>query len=83
MEEVKKIDTSVNTTLVKVALTEIRFFDSASNTVITQKVLGKLSISECRKFVENLCKDDIYISKENIVEQFPVDTVALYSLKIN
>ena len=83
MEEVKKIDTSVNTTLVKVALTEIRFFDSASNTVITQKVLGKLSIGECRKFVETLCKDDIYISKENIVEQFPVDTVALYSLKIN
>lgn len=72
---------SENTTLVKVLITEVKYFDEENNSVETVRLTGRYSIPECRDYVKTLFQDNIYISKENLSEQFPVSTVELYQLK--
>ncbi len=80
-QEVQEIELEVNTTLVKVSLTDVKFFDETLNKVQVVRLMGKVSIPQCREYVKGLHDSNIYITKENVIEQFPVDTIALYSLK--
>lgn len=80
-QEIQKIDLDVNTTLVKVSLTDVKFFDETLNKVQVVRLMGKVSIPQCREYVKGLHESNIYITKENVTEQFPVDTIALYALK--
>ena len=80
-QEIQEIALDVNTTLVKVALTDVKFFDEILNKVQVVRLMGKVSIPQCREYVKGLHDSNIYITKENVVEQFPVNTIELYSLK--
>ena len=80
-QEIHEIELDVNTTLVKVSLTDVKFFDEILNKVVVVRLMGKVSIPQCREYVKGLHGSNIYITKENVNEQFPVDTIALYALK--
>ena len=81
IQEVQKIDLENNTTLVKVPLTDVKFFDEVLNKVQVVRLMGKVSIPQCREYVKGLYESNIYITKENVTEQFPVNTINLYALK--
>lgn len=68
-------------TKVKVTKTTIKFFNSAANAVEEQVVIGKLTVVQCKKFVADIAKENIFISKETKHEEFTVDSIALYQLK--
>lgn len=80
-QEIQKIDLEVNTTLVKVSLTDVRFFDDKLNRVEVVRLIGRVSVPQCREYVKGLNESNIYINKETITEQFPVNTIELYQLK--
>lgn len=80
-QEVQKIDLEVNTTLVKVSLTDVKFFDEKLNRVEVVRLMGRVSVPQCREYVKGLHDSNIYITKETITEQFPVNTIELYQLK--
>ena len=71
----------VNTTLVKVSLTDVKFFDESLNRVEVVRLMGRVSIPQCREYVKGLHESNIYITKETVTEEFPVNTIELYSLK--
>lgn len=68
-------------TLVKVAVTTIKYFDKEKNQVIDIKLVGRYNIAECRKIVSHWNEKNLYIDKTNDNEQFYVDSIALYQLK--
>lgn len=80
-QEIQKIDLENNTTLVKVPLTDVKYFDEILNKVQVVRLMGKVSIPQCREYVKGLHDSNIYITKENVTEQFPVNTIELYALK--
>ena len=80
-QEIKEIELDVNTTLVKVSLTDVKFFDEKLNRVEIVRLMGRVSIPQCREYVKGLHESNIYINKETITEQFPVNTIELYQLK--
>ena len=67
-------------TKVKVAFTNIRYLDNAISELKTDRIIGKLSITQCKDYL-NLNPDFIYIDKTHDTESFSVDTIALYQLK--
>ncbi len=77
----ESVETDSPRTKVKVAMTVVKFFNHASNTVEETTVTGRLTVVDCKKFVHNIAKENIFISKENQHEEFTVDSVALYQLK--
>lgn len=79
--ENQKIELEENTTLVKVSLTDVKFFDEQLNRVEIVRLMGRVSIPQCREYVKGLHESNIYITKETITEQFPVNTIELYQLK--
>lgn len=80
-QEIQEIELDVNTTLVKVSLTDVKFFDEKLNRVETVRLMGRVSIPQCREYVKGLHESNIYITKETVTEQFPVNTIELYQLK--
>ena len=80
-QEIQKIDLENNTTLVKVPLTDVKYFDEILNKVQVVRLMGKVSIPQCREYVKGLHDSNICITKENATEQFPVNTIELYALK--
>lgn len=80
-QEIREIELEVNTTLVKVSLTDVKFFDEKLNRVEIARLMGRVSIPQCREYVKGLHESNIYINKETITEQFPVNTIELYQLK--
>ena len=80
-QEIHKIELENNTTLVKVPLTDVKFFDEILNKVQVVRLMGKVSIPQCREYVKGLHDSNIYITKESVTEQFPVSTIDLYALK--
>ena len=72
---------SAPTTKVKVHITTIKFFDPKINSVNTHKVLGKMTVINCKKLTKQLNKDNIFIEKNTTLDQFSVDTKTLYDLK--
>ena len=69
------------TTKVKVVFTNIKYFNEDSNTVGELKIIGKKTMIEAKKLVKDLEGKNVLISKDNIKEEFSVNTVALYALK--
>lgn len=80
-EKTTVVDLPVGSTLVKVQQTDVKFFNEETDAVEVARLTGKVSISECRKYVKDLFEGNIYITKENVAIQFPVDTVSLLQLK--
>lgn len=83
MSEVKEVPQTQeqDTTLVKIRFTEIKYFNEELEKVETVKVLGKLTIVESRKYITEINKNNILVSKLNTYEEIKVNTVALYQLK--
>ena len=67
-------------TKVKVSFTNIRYLDNSNNELKSERLIGRLSISQCKDYL-NLNPDFIYIDKTHDTESFSVDTIALYQLK--
>lgn len=71
-----------DTTKVKVRFTKVKYFNEDANEVKDVTIIGKLSMPECKKYLkENVEGKNVLISKENVNEEFHVNTVALYALK--
>ena len=67
-------------TEVTVRQTTIKYFNENSNEVNEISVVGKLNISECKKYVsEN--ELGLFITKTDNKETFEVDTVQLLQLR--
>lgn len=69
------------TTKVKVSFTNIKYFNEESETVSETKIIGKQTMIQAKKLVKELEGKNILISKDNVKEEFHVNTVALYALK--
>lgn len=69
------------TTTVKVAVTNVKYFSNAENTLQEIELLGRWRVVECRAYIRNLDKLNIYITKETTTDSFEVNTVELYQLK--
>ena len=67
-------------TNVKVSFTNIRYLDNSTNELKTERLIGKLSLSQCKDYLKSN-PDSIYIDKTHDIESFSVDTNALYQLK--
>ena len=67
-------------TNVKVTFTNIRFLDNSNNELKTDRIIGRLSINQCKDYIKSN-PDFIYIDKTHDTESFSVDTIALYQLK--
>jgi|LSQX01.1.fsa_nt_gb hypothetical protein len=67
-------------TKVKVAFTNIRYLDNTSNELKTERLIGKLSITQCKDYLKDN-PDFIFIDKTHDTESFSVDTIALFQLK--
>lgn len=80
-QEIQEINLEANTTLVKVSLTDVKFFDEKLNRVEVVRLMGRVSVPQCREYVKGLRESNIYINRETITEQFPVNTIELYQLK--
>lgn len=69
------------TTKVKVSFTNIKYFNEESETVSETKIIGKQTMIQAKKLVKGLEGKNVLISKDNVKEEFHVNTVALYALK--
>lgn len=69
------------TTKVKVSFTNIKYFNEESETVSETKIIGKQTMIQAKKLVKELEGKNVLISKDNVKEEFHVNTVALYALK--
>lgn len=69
------------TTKVKVTFTNIKYFNEEKETVSEMKIIGKLTMIAAKKMVKELEGKNVLISKDNVKEEFYVNTVALYALK--
>lgn len=67
-------------TKVKVYFTNIRYLDNANNVLKNERLIGRLSIAQCKDYLKSN-PDFIYIDKNHDTESFSVDTIALYQLK--
>ena len=67
-------------TNVKVTFTNIRFLDNSNNELKTERIIGRLTITQCKDYIK-YNPDFIYIDKNHETESFSVDTIALYQLK--
>lgn len=67
-------------TKVKVSFTNIRFLDNSNNELKIDRLIGRLTISQCKEYL-TFNPDFIYIDKTHDTESFSVDTIALYQLK--
>ncbi len=74
-------DLPENTTLVKVQLTDVKYFDEIKNTVEVSRLIGRVTVAQAREYVKSLHESFIYITKETVADTFPVNTINLYSLK--
>lgn len=74
-------ENETDTTKVKVGFTNIKYFNEEKETVSEMKIIGKKTMVECKKLVKELEGKNVLISKDNVKEEFYVNTVALYSLK--
>lgn len=70
-------------TLVTIRQTKVKYVDNTTNEVTDIVLVGRLSVSECKDYVKNLGDSFTFILKENLTEQFKVDTIALTQLKEN
>ena len=77
----ESVESDAPRTKVRVAKTLVKFFNDEKNTVEEQIVIGRLTVVQCKKFVADISKENIFISKENQHEEFTVDSIALYQLK--
>lgn len=77
VEQEKETDT----TKVKVTFTNIKYFNEEKETVSEMKIIGKLTMIAAKKMVKELEGKNVLISKDNVKEEFYVNTVALYALK--
>lgn len=68
-------------TKVKVFHTEVKFFNQESNSVIVEKLVGKITAGDLKTYVKELNKENVFISRELLTEEFNVNTAALYELK--
>lgn len=69
------------TTKVKVSFTNIKYFNEESETVSETKIIGKQTMIQAKKLVKEFEGKNVLISKDNVKEEFHVNTVALYALK--
>ena len=67
-------------TTVKVSFTNIRYLDNTNNELKNERLIGRLSISQCKDYLKTN-PDFIYIDKTHDTESFSVDTIAFYQLK--
>lgn len=67
-------------TKVKVSFTNIRYLDNKNNELKNERLIGRLSIAQCKDYLESN-PGFIYIDKTHDTESFSVDTIALYQLK--
>lgn len=72
-----------NLTKVTVKKTLIKTLDTINNVVVDTELIGKLSVVECKNYVNENLENHTFILKENITETFNVDTIALTQLKVN
>ena len=79
-EDTTITDLPENTTLVKVAQTDVKYFDEEKDVVETVRLVGRLTVPQCREYVKNLFATNILISKETVSIEFPVNTVQLLQL---
>jgi len=68
-------------TVVKVRSTKIKYYSETDETVNDVEVIGKMTVQQCHKYVEMLDAKNVYILKETIDDEFPVNTIALIQLK--
>lgn len=69
------------TTLVKVRSTLIKFYNSETDKAEDLKALGKFTLAQAKKYVKEINSKNVLINKENVDEEFYVNTVTLYQLK--
>jgi len=86
-ETAKVQDTSAANTTVKIKKTVITYLlvDETDNSTSVHKLdmLGKVSIPTCKKMVKELEGETMFFKRELTEEKFQVNTVELYSLKLN
>lgn len=73
-------DLPENTTLVKVSQTDVKYFNEENDTVETVRLVGRLTVPQCRDYVKTLHPANVMINKETVNVEFPVNTVALLQL---
>lgn len=73
----------VEPTKVKVRFTIIKFYNDESNNVETIRLLGKMGVAQCKGYVKGINKNNLFIEKTSDDEEFSVDTVLLYGLKLS
>ena len=79
-EKTTASDLPSGTTLVKVQQTDVKFFNEEKDTVETVRLVGRLSVPECRDYVKELHNSNILINKETVSIEFPVNTISLLQL---
>ena len=68
-------------TNVAVQFTVLKFYDAETNTVIKVERIGKMTASNCRKFIKEMNEKNVFIGKTTTYINFQVDSAKLYSLK--
>jgi len=81
MSSVQRSIFGLNTTPVRIPLTVITYYDSITETAETTMVAARLSINDCNDFIQAIHPDNKLIKKENLYDEFRVDTFELYQLK--
>lgn len=69
-------------TNVTVQFTVLKFYDAETNTVVEVERIGKMTVSNCRKYVKEMNEKNIFIGKTTTNTKFQVDSAKLYSLKL-
>lgn len=79
-KETTILDLPEHKTLVKVQQTDLTFFDVDLNKVEKVRLVGRLTLPQCKEYVKTLNSGNVFISKENAPIEFLANTVALLQL---
>jgi len=80
--EISKLETEkARLTTVKVKLTDIKYYNEPTSTVVDLQQVGKLTVSDCQKLVKSLDEKNVFISRKLSVDEFQVNTDSLIALK--
>lgn len=68
-------------TKVKVHVTTIKFFDSATDSVNEMEHPSRLTMVEAKKLIKDINENNVLIHKETMIDEFEVSTTELFKLK--
>lgn len=68
-------------TKVSVNKTRVKYFDIETNSVCEVVLTGKLTMGQCKAYVQMINDKNVVVVKEPVSETFNVDTVALLLLR--